>query len=220
MNKWVKSLSVLFLYFVYTSGFYLLPIYLEGYNTSIFNKTTLSIYFFAADILLMAILGIIYNKEIVSGFKGLNMNKFEFGVRIWIIGMIIMGISNLLISNFSPITIAGNEESVKQTLAALPLYMTFSTALYAPFVEEIIFRQVLRDIIKNNSLFMIVAGLLFGFVHVMDSYTCYFDLLFIIPYGAMGLCFAYIYSKTNNLTVSMILHALHNTLLVITFFLL
>lgn len=218
MNKWIKSILVLLFYFLYTSGLYMLPIYFFGYNTYIFNKITLELYFFIADILFMSILGIIYNKEIVNGFKNLTRKKIELGVSAWLVGMIVMGVSNILISKFSPISVAGNEESVKSTLSILPIYMTFSTVIYAPFIEEIVFRQTLRDIFKNNTLFMICAGLLFGFVHIMDFYTCYYDILFIIPYGAMGLCFAYIYSKTNNLTVSMVLHAIHNGLLVFMFF--
>lgn len=218
-NKIIKSLSVILLYFLYTSGLYMIPIYLSGVSTAVFNKFWLCVYFFAADVLLMCILGIIYNKELISGFKSLTLPKIEFGVKVWIIGMIIMGISNILISKFSPITIAGNEESVKNALSILPIYMIFSTVIYAPIVEEIVFRQTLRDIFKNNILFMITAGLIFGGIHVMDFYTSYYDLLFIIPYGALGVCFAYIYSKTDNLTISMILHAVHNGLLVLTFFL-
>ncbi len=219
MAKKIKALSVILLYFLYTSGLYMIPIYITGQSIAVFNKFWLCMYFFVADILLMCILGIIYNKELVSGFKSLSLTKIEFGIRVWIIGMFIMGISNILITNFSPITTAGNEESVKNALSILPVYMAFSTVIYAPFVEEIVFRQTLRDLFKNNVLFMLAAGFLFGGIHVMDFYTSFYDLLFVIPYGALGVCFAYIYSKTNNLTISMLLHALHNGLLVIMYFL-
>lgn len=219
INKKIKALLVILLYFLYTSGLYMIPIYVSGVSVAVFNRFWLCVYFFTADVLLMCILGIIYNKEIISGFKSLTLPKIEFGVKIWIIGMVIMGISNMLISSFSPITVAGNEESVKNALSILPIYMAFSTVLYAPFVEEIVFRQTLRDLFKNNTLFIICAGLLFGGIHIMDFYTSYYDLLFVMPYGALGVCFAYIYSKTNNLTISMILHAVHNGLLVLLFFL-
>lgn len=219
IKKIIKSLSVILLYFLYTSGLYMIPMHLMGISTSVFDKFWLEIYFFTADILLMCILGIIYNKEITSGFKSLSLQTMEFGVKVWIIGMIVMGISNTLISNFSPVTMAGNEESVQNALAILPIYMAFSTVIFAPFVEEIVFRQTLRDLFKNNILFILSAGLIFGGIHVMDFYNSYYDLLFIIPYGALGIAFAYIYSKTNNLTISMILHAIHNGLLVIMFFL-
>ena len=218
MNKWIKSLLVFFIYYLNTSGFYLLPVYLQGYNASIFNKYTLILYLFIADVLFMSILGIIYNKDIINGFKKISLKKIEFAIGPWLFGMVIMGLSNLLISRFSPVAIAANEEGVKQSLQLLPVYMTFSTIIYAPFVEELVFRQALRDIIKNNSLFIIVAGLLFGLVHVIDSYNSFYDLLFVIPYGVMGVCFAYMYCKTESIATSMIIHCIHNSLLVILFF--
>ena len=52
-----------------------------------------------------------------------------------------MIISNFIITFFLTEAIAANEEAVRNMIDKIPLYMIFSVSIYAPFVEEIIFRQ-------------------------------------------------------------------------------
>ena len=40
---------------------------------------------------------------------------------------------------------ANNEEAVRTLIDKAPLYMIFSVSIYAPFVEEIIFRKGIKD---------------------------------------------------------------------------
>jgi membrane protease YdiL (CAAX protease family) len=60
---------------------------------------------------------------------------------------------------------------------------------------------------------MIVCGVVFGAVHVIDSYEKATDLLYIIPYGVFGAVFAYMYHKTKTIFTSMSMHLFHNTVL-------
>ena len=71
------------------------------------------------------------------------------------------------------------------------------------------------SIFKNKWIFVILSFLLFGGAHVMGNVTSYVDLLFIIPYGALGYVFALAYYKTNTIFTSISLHMFHNTVLVI-----
>ena len=103
--------------------------------------------------------------------------------------------------------------------------MLFSVAIYAPFIEEIIFRRSIKDIIKsfgNNKItkytYIIISGLIFAAMHVIGTASSTTDYLYIIPYMSLGIVFAYIYDKTDNLFSTIVLHSFHNTMAVILYF--
>ena len=129
-----------------------------------------------------------------------------------------MSIINSIIMFITPSDVANNEELVRGLIDKFPLYGFFSAALVAPFVEEIVFRKTFKDIIKNKYLLLIICGLTFGTIHVIESYTKITDLLYIFSYGVFGSVFAYIYYKTNTVFTSMFFHFIHNTMLVLIYF--
>ena len=53
-----------------------------------------------------------------------------------------MGVTNTIISGFTNMNISSNESSVREYIKLLPIYMSFSTVIYAPIVEEITFRKI------------------------------------------------------------------------------
>lgn len=69
-------------------------------------------------------------------------------------------------------------------------------------------------------LFILMSGLVFGSLHVLNSTNSLAELLYLIPYSAPGIIFAYILAKTNNILVTMGLHFMHNGILVSLQFLL
>ena len=123
-----------------------------------------------------------------------------------------MMLSNIIISYYFPGGSA-NEEAVQNIIKQVPIYMIFSTIIYAPFVEELIFRKSIRDIIDNDYLYIIISGLTFGFVHTLAGSTLH-ELIYIIPYGALGSCFAIMHVKTKNIYTSMTFHMIHNAIIV------
>ena len=82
-------------------------------------------------------------------------------------------------------------------------------------IEEIIFRKCYKNAFSNKWLFIILSSLVFGSLHVITSMTSLMDLLFIIPYGSLGAAFAIMYQKTDTIYTSMLMHMLHNTILII-----
>ena len=91
--------------------------------------------------------------------------------------------------------------------------MFITAVILAPVIEELVFRQAFRNIITNNWLFIIISGLVFGSLHVITSYETPTDLLYLIPYSAPGIIFAYTLVKSKNIFVPMGLHFIHNGLL-------
>lgn len=90
------------------------------------------------------------------------------------------------------------------------------SVLFAPFVEEIVFRGAIYGFVEKKSapLAVIVSGLSFGLIHVLSG-----DFVQIIIYGGLGLVLAYIYylSKKNIITVITI-HMLYNLVVTILLF--
>lgn len=108
---------------------------------------------------------------------------------------------------------SGNQEALK----TLPfLYLIPGTIIYAPIVEEAVFRGSIRRLIKNDVVFIIVSGAVFGLLHTFLSEDGLYNIIiYSLNYVAMGACLAYSYVKTNNIYISMMIHAIQNTLGVI-----
>ena len=56
---------------------------------------------------------------------------------------------------------------------------------------------------------------MFGGAHVIDSAKTFIDILYIIPYGALGGAFALAYYDTDTIFTSMTMHMIHNLILCI-----
>lgn len=193
----------------------LIVLYFARVNYSLMNITFKTIYFISFEILIMSIIALINNKllsEKIKDFK-INFKKYlKENIKYYIFSILVMIISNLFI-NILNNGIASNEESIHNTLKLAPIYMFFSAVIFAPFIEEIIFRLSIRRIIKNDLVFIITSGLVFGGMHVIGDIKSFVDILYIIPYSAPGIAFALMLKKTNNILVPMSIHFTHNLIL-------
>ena len=188
-------------------------------NTTIFLKIVGLIF---ANIIILGIYIAIYKDTLIKDFKDFFLNKklsnnLELAFKYWLIGFIVMVASNLLINILTQSTIAGNEEAVRKLIDIAPIYMLFDVAIYAPLVEELTFRKSIRDWINNKKIYILISGLLFGSLHVIGSIKAMSDILFIIPYSALGISFAKLYTKSNNIFSSITMHAMHNTLAILLY---
>lgn len=217
--KYLKNILIfiglLFLYIVYST---IIISLLEEFGLHIENLSILfqSIIYIIIDISLIIIFYLIYRKELNIEFKNYRKNfkkYFITSLKCWGIGLLLMLVSNIIIQSiYSKIPI--NEASIQEMLKKMPIYIAFSSCVMAPFIEELIFRKSLGKIFNSNILFIIWSGLLFGLIHNINSFETG-QLLYIIPYGAFGAVFAYLYKKTDNIFSSITIHCLHNTILVI-----
>lgn len=108
--------------------------------------------------------------------------------------------------------------SVNQSsIESLPLWYSLPLAIiYAPIVEETLFRGCIRRFIKKDTIFIIVSALAFGLLHtIFSEETLYNTIAMSLPYMAMGGFLAYLYTKTNNMLCNMSFHCFHNTLAMI-----
>lgn len=180
---------------------------------SVLSKT---IYLISCESLIMAVIALINNKDLEKNIKDISKNYKKYikkYFKYYLLALLIMMLSNFIINIINP-GIAGNEQEIRNTLQKAPIYMFFSAVIFAPFTEEMVFRKAIRNIIKNDTIFIITSGLIFGGLHVIGNINTITDLLYIIPYSTPGIIFAYILTKTDNIFVPIGFHFLHNGLLI------
>lgn len=215
MKNILKSGMVLILFF-FASLLQLLPILIFKVDiNNITNSQQLLLTLFSNSILLL-ILIILYFKTLKEDFKGLKENFYKLidnGFKYWLIGLIVMMVSNILISFFITQAQAGNEESVQELIHSSSILSLITVGVLAPIIEELTFRKAFRDVFQNKIIFVLASGLVFGGLHVILSLNSYWDLFYIIPYSSLGIAFGYMYVKTDNIYTSMIMHIFHNTVL-------
>ncbi len=118
------------------------------------------------------------------------------------------------IANIICVLITQQGDSLNQeAIEAMPLWFSIPAAvIWAPLVEEAIFRGVLRRFIGNNKLFIVTSAAIFGLLHTITEATILNIIVMAVPYAIMGACFAYLYAKTNNITTNILAHTFCNTI--------
>mgnify|MGYP002423575132 CR=1 FL=1 len=201
------------------------PFQLFGIDTATLPLLPKIIYMIVYETVILILILLIFYPKLKRDFMDMkknHMNYYSKYFKYWLLGIFIMMVSNLLIMQFTDNQVASNEQAVQTLFDISPIYIFFSAVIFAPLVEELVFRQGIRNIIPNKLLFIIVSGLVFGGLHVISSdMQSFTELLYLIPYCAPGIIFAYILAETDNIFVSIGLHFMHNGLLIaLQFFLL
>lgn len=213
--KALKAGAALFLYFV-LSNLQALPFILLNIDTSTLSQTFRIFYSLFYEIFLLMIILLLFLDDLKKAYSDLKKNHkkyFSSCFKYWIIGLLVMMFSNLILQKFSTNGIAGNEQTINELFEVSPLYIWVSAVLIAPFMEELLFRQGIRNIFKNDILFILISGIFFGSLHVIGNVQNFWDFLYIIPYSSLGIAFAYMLYKTKNIFVTIGFHFMHNGIL-------
>lgn len=216
--KSIINLTVVLLIFYCSSLSVLIPINLFKIDLKTCSDTTYNIIRIIPNVVQAILLIIIYRKTLKDDFKTFKKdfgNMSDIAIKYWLIGFLAMIISNKIIISISPVKIANNEEGVRQIINSIPFISFFAICIFAPIAEELIFRKAFKDCFKEKWLFILMSGIVFGLLHVIGSINSLYDLLYILPYSSLGIAFAYIYYKTDNIYSSIFVHCLHNSVLVV-----
>ena len=223
----VTMAIILFLYYVYPLLQLLyakvigIPFSMENDQLVINISDNMSVLLkLLADITFAIILVIYYRKalkeDIKKYFKNIKRNIF-ISLKYWIIGLIIMAVSNYAIGYITGVSTSANQETLLKLIEATPVLSIIMTAVIAPLIEEFVFRKSIRDVIDNKILFILISGLFFGVIHVISSISLA-NLLYLIPYASLGICLSIIYYKTDSIFSSILIHMLHNGLVLLLLF--
>ena len=206
-----------FLLFYYSSLFQLIPIMLLNIDLNNLSGSMNVMLSAFSSCCLLFVLFFMYRNDINREwniFKKDWIDHLDFGVRCWAIGLFLMMASNLVINSLAG-GVAGNEQTVQNMISSLPWLMLINAGILAPINEEIIFRKSFKNIFSNKWIFVLASGFVFGLMHVLGNVNSWIDVLYIIPYGALGGAFAYAYHKTDTIFTPVAFHMFHNIVLVL-----
>ena len=214
----LKSVLVILLFLTFSSLFFII---FNIDKENITDKEYLN-YLVISNILLMGIFIYIYRKDLIKDLSYFKKN-FEYNFfnsfKYWLIGFVIMFISNLIITFILKLNIAGNETEVRNFININPILMILIACIISPVTEELTFRKSIKDACNNKWIYIIVSGFVFGLLHVISYINASIDLVYLVPYTALGISFALLYYKTNNIYSTISMHAMHNTLSIIIYLL-
>lgn len=108
-----------------------------------------------------------------------------------------------------------NEQIIQEQFKLQPVLLTFTSIIYAPLVEELVFRGALYGILEPKLGFWksgLISGIAFGMIHVLDSLLAgnFVDVLYLLQYGAIGVLFCYAYKINQSIYSPIFLHFVNN----------
>lgn len=212
-----KLLGIFFLFF-YSSYLQYIPIILFNINIKDLSGSTSVILNTFSNIVLLIILIIIYRKDLINEWKIFKSKlgyNIDTAVKSWIVGLFGMMILNIILNNLVKGNAATNEQKVQQMISTFPWLMVINGGIIGPFIEEIVFRKSFKEVFKTKWFYIIFAGLVFGLMHVVTSFTSFSNFLYFLPYSSLGIAFCYAYYKTDTIYTSALVHIFHNTCLIL-----
>lgn len=196
-----------------------ITLFLDPYATQILPSLQVLIYGF---MILMSIL--IAYPLLKESFIQLKDSKTHF-LRNCLVLLLELYVASMILSTiasfFSNTATSANQLDVSASVRMNPYMMMFTTLIFAPVVEEVLFRGVIFRTMRSKFSFLFsafVSSLAFGFIHVSDSLFAlqFYDVWYIIVYAGIGFFLARAYEKTNTMIGSMFLHFLNNLLAIIS----
>ena len=176
------------------------------------------IYKYLLYLFMFILLLIVFYKDLKRDIKYFfkyfrEYNSYVF--KMYLFSLLCIFILTVAIRISVNIETATNQAELTKQFKDTPILIGLLSIIYAPFVEEILFRGIIRKFINNKYIFIIVSGLLFGIAHVIDDFKSIGELLYILVYGSLGCFLAAVYNKTNNIFTNMYFHFIQNTLAII-----
>ena len=190
-----------------------------GIDINIFDYTDYGYLDTLVELIFALIVYILYRKyfnkdynEFENNFKN-NINDIFKFFAIFFVLKIISSVVTSIIGYIFDMNIleSENQNIIVKITEKTPILMLISTVILAPIVEEGIFRLGLRKIIKNDYLFILISGLVFGFMHIFPTdLSMSIALTYSITYVTMGFYLAYIYVEKDNIWINILIHSLNN----------
>ena len=222
IGKRLKSFCIgIIAFLLYFEG---VPLLLNTFFKNFFrskNAIVSNVSLVLGELCIFLVLFIIFRKKIINdikNFKKDSKKNLDTGFKYYFVGLLVMIASNIILSLVLG-NIAANESANREYLKMYPFYSIVAMIFIGPIVEEIVFRLGFRDTFKNWLPYAIFSALFFGGLHVYTAYDGmtlleilknWEQMLYVVPYGALGFAFAKTYYDTNNICTSMIIHMLHN----------
>lgn len=211
-----------FLIFHFTLGYFLIyPLMLYGFlailgiDSWIFDGKGDTLYS-----LIMLVISVYLTRDLLGrSINVLAENPGKvFKTIITTLPLMLLGsfVLNYLITTLTGQVEAENQSMIIDLYAQAPYLIIIQALLYAPIVEEIMFRGLVFGSLskKSNFIGVLVSSSLFGLVHVLSSVLSgnFADLWFFPTYALLGFFLNRAYIKSGSIVSSMALHFLNNAI--------
>ncbi len=212
------------------------PLYLENANSELIihpeNETFISAWTQFIIYLIIFIGLVFFNirnlindlKDFKTEFKK-HFTNILIGIGVFFLAMIA---SALFLGIFNITSSSDNQEQIEKIMTGYyPIILVPALVILGPVCEELIFRRSFFNIFKMETkkwIKIIVSGSVFGFIHVGMAVLLYIiekapsqiiieELLLGVPYILQGIGLSYIYSRSEeNILPVLIIHILNNLL--------
>ena len=178
-------------------------------NPSIAEGKTLDLISIGLSGILFIVFIWMYKDRYINDFKKLNKKTW-----IYVLGMsaalflINYGLSDM----FEKMKVTmNNQDTINEMFKSYKLLTSINVCLFAPFIEELIFRYSFSTFIKKDLVFILISSIVFGIMHGVGVVT--------FLYVFIGVMIAVVYLKTDkNIVASTVIHFINNFLSVIIMF--
>ena len=210
IKELLKGIAIVFLFL---SNIFALP-FLSLMNKNIINYATAIILLYLLYIILLVAY---YRKDLIKEFKDFKVNHKQYlkkAINYWLKGLFISIVASMIIGMIG-LKNNTNQESNIALLRQMPVIEAISAIIFAPIIEELVFRKGFKKVTNNKHLFAIATGLLFALAHVTSSIKAVSDLImliYLVPFGALGIAFGYTYYENDNIYSTIFIHSLHNAI--------
>lgn len=209
-KKLLNAILVFLVYFIYTS--------LVSNILNLVGITDDIITIFIADLLFFLGIVILYKNDLKDSFlrfrKDFKGKEKFFLILKWVIVLLIINIVGGMLTELISPDLANTQDSNTSSLFKLAsissLYTIFKTILFAPIAEELVFRKTVRTVISNNTLFIIVSSLIYALMNIVYAEITLSVLLTLIPYFILSCVLSFVYTKYDNIIITMIIKFCYN----------
>ena len=184
---------------------------------------------FIMSLILLIIVTFVYRDKLKKDFKELKKNKKKiicYILQMFVVFMVLkyfLGFITVILTEIfkidSEAIVSVNQETIEGFIKKAPILMFITSVILAPMYEETLFRVGFRKAFKSDLLFILLSGTLFGMLHIFpleDGVSLTLGLIQSVSYVGMGLYFAYLYNKSDNIFCSVGIHFLNNLISILT----
>lgn len=207
-HKYLKKLGLSFLSFFIIS-LLITPLLPKGYENYIS---------FIAPCIILFVLIFIYYNELKEDFNKLNKGNIKNAFKIYISGLTIFFIYNIIKNYFFDSMMPLNEEFVRNFFKGNFLIASVFSIFIAPVYEEILFRLSIYKATKNKKVFLVLSSTLFALLHISNIMVIS-ELVNVIGYLILSFTISYSLYKEDNIWASITLHIFHNFLMALILYL-
>lgn len=158
---------------------------------------------------LTAVFILMFGRHLLAEFKKIKgfWHYFRHVLGGWALLIFLLVASQLFLAYLrgGEVEVAQNQYIIEGMMDSYPLIMAVTVVFFAPFIEEVVFRLAMMNLIKWPVAGILASSFIFGLMHVIGD-----DFLNILPYMAMGIPLGLSYHRTKNIWYPIGIHFLQN----------